>query len=111
MAEGTLIPRSSEMIRECGQYEWDDKGKIVHAPTKARAGAGAEKSHGDRCIAGGVAWLLCSDPSRTGVDKDGGGMNNPPYGSIAWLEAEEAKRRKRFTDDDPPMTLGDVLNH
>ena len=109
MDEGGMVPRSSELIKECGQYEWSEDGKIVHAPTRISKGAGAEKAHGDRCIAGGVAWLLCKDRAQTALDKAGGSVNNPQYGCWAWREARDKADQKRFTDDDPQPTLADVL--
>ena len=33
METGSYIIRSEELIRECGEYEWDS-GKIIHQPTK-----------------------------------------------------------------------------
>ena len=51
MEMGKYTARSEEMIRECGEYEWD-KGKIIHAPTKNRGAT--EKNHGDRCLIEGT---------------------------------------------------------
>jgi len=48
---GTYIPRSMEMLNECGQYEWKN-GKIVHMGSTKSDDEGAKgKSHSDRVIA------------------------------------------------------------
>lgn len=108
MEEGKMVPRSEDLIKECGQYEWADNGKIIYAATKVHSAA-ADKAHGDRCVAGGVAWLLCKDRLQTGLDTDASLKNNPPYGSWAWREQRENADRRGFTDDDPQPTLADVL--
>ena len=35
MDAGDFVPRSQEMIIECGEYEWDGT-KIVHVPSKSK---------------------------------------------------------------------------
>ena len=42
MESGKFIPRSAEMITECGEYTWDGT-KIVHDPSKNKGAA--EKNH------------------------------------------------------------------
>jgi len=54
METGAYIPRSEELVRECGEYEWD-KGKIIHAPTKNHGAQ--EVNHGDRCLIGSTGVL------------------------------------------------------
>lgn len=54
METGAYTVRSVDLIRECGEYEWD-KGKIVHQPTKNRGAT--EKAHGDRCFVKGTMVL------------------------------------------------------
>jgi len=104
--EGVFVPRSDDMIRECGEYEWV-AGKIVHRPTKS-AGE-LEKAHGDRCIAAGVARLLCKDRPGTGLDRPGGNLENPQYGSFGWRQWREEQDQKPWSDDVPQATIEDVL--
>lgn len=106
MEEGSFIPRSAEMIQECGEWEWDSKGKIVHKPTQ-RAGI-APASHGDRCVAGGVLNLLLMDRRRTvGIDKSPESVEGePPYGCLAWRIGQE-KLRKQALDDGSGDDQGD----
>jgi hypothetical protein len=91
-ADGRFEPRDAEMIEECGEYELDSGGKIVHAPSK-RSGAGQE--HGDRCVGAGVAWLLCTDRMKNKLDKPDARRHNPPYGSPAWQMREMDRARSR----------------
>jgi len=106
MDEDRFFPRSADFIAECGEYEWED-GKIVHRPTK-RAGVHG-KAHGDRCVAGGVAWLLCEDRPAVLQDGEERPPRKIPIGSIAWFEQQEGAERRRFTDDEPQMELRDLL--
>lgn len=106
MESGEFIPRSGEMVKECGEYEWE-KGKIVHRPSKSQGMAG--KAHGDRCIAGGVAWLLCKDRPTSGLDESETASHNPPYGCWAWREAQEEAQRREWTDESPQFELQDLL--
>ena len=55
IAMGTFIPRSPELLEECGQYEWKN-GKIVHVGSTKSDDEGAKgKSHSDRVIAAALA--------------------------------------------------------
>ena len=96
--------RSDDLIRECGEYEWE-KGKIIHAPTKNKGAQ--EKAHGDRCIAAGVAYLVYSE-GREGValDKKEEIGQTPEYGSFLWCEQQE---RKRVNSGSPKYGLRDIL--
>ncbi|MFA7176716.1 MAG: hypothetical protein WC114_05675 [Smithellaceae bacterium] len=104
--DDSFTPRSEDLIRECGEYEWEN-GKIIHRPSKS-AGQG-EKAHGDRCIAGGVARLLCKDRPLSGLDKGGVASDNPEYGSFGWREQQDRAARHRWSDDEPQATIEDVL--
>lgn len=104
--DGSFIPRSEDLIRECGEYEWEG-GKIIHRPSKS-AGE-LEKAHGDRCIGGGVAWLLCKDRPGISLDKGSVGVENPAYGSFGWRQRREEEEAKRWSDDVPQATIEDVL--
>ena len=97
-------PRSEDLIRECGEYEWDS-GKIIHQPTKNRGAQ--EKAHGDRTIAGGVAWLIYGE-GLGGVSIDSGGESSetPDYGSFLWREQRE---KKKVESDSPEFGLKDVV--
>ncbi len=106
MENGEFIPRSEDLIRECGEYEWD-KGKIVHRPSKQRGTDG--KAHGDRCVAAGVATLCCKDRPFSGLDNDPEEAENPPYGSFLWRQQREDSGKKRWTKDEPQFSLKDLL--
>jgi len=99
-------PRSVDLVRECGEYEWE-KGKIIHAPTKNRGST--EKAHGDRCIAAGVSWLLYLESASEG-NLDSGRENDqtPEYGS--WLWREERERTRVRNADDPDFCILDVIH-
>jgi len=91
METGACIIRSEDLIRECGEYEWDS-GKIIHQPTKNRGAM--EKAHGDRCIGFGVVYLVFSEDliDGIGVDKNEDAAITPEYGSFLWCEQQEQKR-------------------
>lgn len=104
METGRYIPRSAEMIVECGEYEWED-GKIIHAPTKNRGAV--DKNHGDRCIASGVSWLVYSgDRSTSAVDSETESTQNVEIGSFLWREQQE---RQRVDADSPEFSIRDVM--
>ena len=104
MEMGAYTIRSEDLIRECGEYEWE-KGKIIHQPTKNRGAT--EKAHGDRCIAGGVAWLLYSEGFHgIGIDKDVESGETPEYGSFLWREQRE---QNRVEPGGPAFGLKDVV--
>jgi hypothetical protein len=103
---GDSVPRSVDMIVECGEYEWEG-GKIIHRPTKKAKGDG--RAHGDRCIAFGVAWFCCQDRPLAATDADEEPTQKAPYGSIAWCIEQEALEVKTWNDDHPQMTLHDLL--
>ena len=104
MEMGQYIPRSEEMIVECGQYEWD-KGKIIHAPTKNRGAT--EKNHGDRAIAGGGSWLVFStDNVAVKLDTSEETGETPEYGSFLWREQQEHRRAKSGS---PEWGIRDVV--
>jgi hypothetical protein len=96
--------RSEELVKECGEYEWEN-GKIIHAPTKNKGAT--EKNHGDRCIAAGVAWLMYSEAvGGDAVDKGDETSETPEYGSFLWRERRE---RTRVDSDSPEFGLMDVV--
>jgi hypothetical protein len=104
METGRYIPRSGEMLIECGEYEWDG-GKIIHAPTKNKGAT--EKNHGDRAIAAAGAWLVYSaDNIREKVDSDDEIHKNPEYGSFLWREQQE---RRSANAGSPSYGIRDVL--
>lgn len=104
METGRYIPRSTEMVVECGEYEWED-GKIIHAPTKNRGAV--DKNHGDRCIAAGVSWLVFSaDRSTDAVDKETQQLQNPEVGSFLWRERQEIPQ---VDADSPDFSIRDVM--
>ena len=109
MEEELYTPRSVEMVIECGEYEWV-KGKISHRASRASHVAPA--SHGDRCIAAGVANLLLGDRRSTiGLDKTPESMEaEPPYGCLAWRMGQERLRsRGDDSGDDEEFDLRSIL--
>jgi hypothetical protein len=104
MESGDYTVRSEELVRECGEYEWE-KGKIIHRPTKNREGS--EKAHGDRCIGAGVAWLVYSEGRKgNSVDVSQETGDTPEYGSFLWREQQEAQR---VHSNDPEFGISDLL--
>lgn len=104
MEDGDFTPRSEDMIRECGEYEWEN-GKIVHRPSKNRGTIG--KAHGDRCVAAGVAWLLMEDRPAFSLDNGREDFQNPPYGSPAWRHQQAIARLPN--DEEHFFSLSDLL--
>ena len=98
--------RSEDLIRECGEYEWDG-GKIIHQPTKNKGAT--EKAHGDRCISAGVAWLAYSERNKA-VSLDMGGKtgDTAEYGSFLWRERQE---RTRVNSNSPEFGMRDVVGY
>ncbi len=87
MEADAFTPRSEDFIQECGEYEYE-KGKIIHAPTKNKGAE--EKAHGDRTIAGGVAWLLYLEGlANISIDSNEETGQTPEYGSWLWRERRE----------------------
>lgn len=104
MSDGRFKVRSEDLVRECGEYEWE-KGKIIHRPTKNLEQS--EKAHGDRCIAAGVAWLIFTadrEPDRIDSSEETG--QTPEYGSFLWREQQEEKRAKTGS---PEYCLRDLM--
>lgn len=63
METGEYTIRSGDLIRECGEYEWE-KGKIIHQPTKNHGAT--EKAHGDRCLVAGT--LILTDKGEVPIE-------------------------------------------
>lgn len=105
MDDGKFTPRSEDLITECGEYEWEG-GKIVHRLSRRYKMDG--KAHGDRCVAAGVAWLLCEDRPSRNVDVEGQLRQNAPYGSPAWRH-QQASERSIARQTDRNLTLQDLL--
>ncbi len=105
MEQGKYIPRSADMLVECGEYEWEGS-KIVHAPTKNKGAT--DKNHGDRAIAAAGAWLVYStDNSGEKVDSGDQKDQNPEYGSFLWREMQE---RRNANTGSPRYGIRDVLS-
>jgi hypothetical protein len=105
METGKLVLRSDELIKECGEYEWED-GKIIHAPTKNHGAK--EVNHGDRAIAAGVAWLVYTSEMDGKIDKSEETSETPEYGSWLWREMQE---RSRVEEGSPEFGISDVVNY
>lgn len=107
MKADEFTPRSADLIRECGEYEWD-QGKIIHKLSKTGNFDG--QAHGDRCVGAAVAWLAVCDEKIGNVDKDDEDSEDVPYGSFAWREQQERARERDWRSDDAPMfTLKDLM--
>jgi len=92
MESGKFIPRSAEMITECGEYEWDG-AKIVHSPSKNKGAA--DKNHADRSIASAGCWLVFSNDNVVDkIDSSEEIGQTPEYGSFAWREQQERNHVK-----------------
>lgn len=106
MENGDYIPRSEEMITECGEYEWDGD-KIIHAPTKNKGAT--EKNHGDRAISGGGCWLVFNtDNAATKIDTSEETGQTPEYGSFLWREQQE---RRQVKSGGPEWGIRDVVGY
>lgn len=106
MEQGQYIPRSDEMLIECGEYEWKN-GKVIHAPTQNKGEP--DKNHGDRAIAAAGAWLVYrTDNVADRVDTSEDAGHNPEYGSFLWREQQEQSRSKRGT---PSFSIKDLLGY
>lgn len=105
MEQGRYVPRSQEMLIECGEYEWDG-ARIVHAPTKNKGAT--EKNHGDRAISAAGAWLVfATDNSGKKIDSDVETGQNPEYGSYKWRELREYRK---VDSSSPRYSIRDVLS-
>lgn len=97
--------RSVDLVRECGEYEWEG-GKLIHRPTKNKGAT--EKAHGDRVIATGVAWLLYWGERREkSLDNEDETGQIPDYGSWLWREQRE---RQRVRPGAPDYGIADVVD-
>ena len=106
METGGYTIRSTDLIRECGEYEWDN-GKIIHQPTKNKGAT--EKAHGDRCIAAGVAWLIYLEGlEAVSIDTGEETGQIPEYGSWLWRERRERPVAKSGS---PEFGLKDVVGY
>ncbi|TXH09920.1 MAG: hypothetical protein E6R03_16035 [Hyphomicrobiaceae bacterium] len=106
MQDGKCVPRSEQMIVECGEYEWDGS-KIVHAPTKNRGAT--DKNHADRAISAAGCWLVFNtDNAADKIDKGEETGQTPEYGSWLWREQQE---RKRLDSDSPDYGLRDIIGN
>jgi hypothetical protein len=104
MEMGQYIPRSEDMITECGEYEWDGS-KIIHAPTKNRNSS--DKNHADRAIASGGAWLVyATDNAGDRTDTSDEIGVTPEYGSFLWREQQE---RRQANVGSPRFGIRDVV--
>jgi hypothetical protein len=107
MEQGDFLPRSEDLLRECGEYEYE-KGKLVHRPSKQQGLDG--KPHADRAISAGVAWLAHVDQGIIQLDSENVSPENVPYGCPEWrFQREQAKHRQPDDDDDNDFTLSDLL--
>lgn len=106
MEQGKFIPRSAEMITECGEYEWDGS-KIIHAPSKNKGAS--EKNHADRAISAAGAWLVYStDNAGMKIDTSEETGQTAEYGSFLWREQRE---QRQVNSGSPRYGLRDVVGY
>lgn len=106
MDSGDFVPRSQEMIIECGEYEWDGT-KIVHVPSKSKGEN--NKNHADRAIASAGCWLVFNtDNFVAKIDTDEENGQTPEYGSFKWREDQE---RRAVHSDSPDYGIRDVVGY
>lgn len=104
MEQGKFVPRSEEMITECGEYEWDG-AKIVHTPSKNKGAA--DKNHADRAISAAGCWMVFNtDNATTKIDTDEETGQTPEYGSFLWREQQE---RRSVKSGSPGYGIRDVM--
>jgi hypothetical protein len=106
MEQGKFIPRSEEMIVECGEYEWDG-AKIVHAPSKNKGAS--DKNHADRSISAAGCWLVFNtDNVATKIDTSEEISQTPEYGSFLWREQRERSVAKKGS---PQYGIRDIIGY
>lgn len=104
MEDGKCIPRSEEMIVECGEYEWDGT-KIVHAPSKNKGAS--DKNHADRAISAAGCWLVYNTDSVVDkIDTSEEIGHIPEYGSFLWREQQE---RRGVSSGSPRYGIRDII--
>jgi len=102
MDDRLFTPRSTDLIRECGGWEWSPDGvKIVYKGT----------GHGDRVIAGGLCWKGMKDLQQMGVDGSVQLAQDVRYGTLKWrMEMEKARRLRGREDDGEGFGLRELLS-
>jgi hypothetical protein len=106
MEQGKFVPRSQEMIIECGEYEWDGE-KIVHAPSKNKGAA--DKNHSDRAIAmAGCFMVFNTDNVVHKLDTSDETGDIPEYGSFLWREQRD---RRSVKSGSPGYGLRDIIGY
>lgn len=106
MENGKCVPRSEEMILECGEYEWDG-ASIIHAPTKNKGAT--DKNHADRAISAAGCWLVFNtDNAPDKIDTSEETGQTPQYGSYAWREQQE---RRSVKTGSPRYGIRDVVGY
>ena len=104
MEQGRFVPRSEEMITECGEYEWDG-AKIIHAPSKNKGAS--EKNHADRAISASGCWMVFNtDNASDKIDTNEETGQTPEYGSFLWREQQE---RRGVRKGSPQYGIRDVI--
>ncbi len=104
MEHGKFIPRSQEMIVECGEYEWDGSS-IIHAPSKNKGAT--DKNHADRAIsAAGCLLVFNTDNVADKIDTGEKNDHIPEYGSFLWREQQERRSVKSCS---PGYGIRDVV--
>lgn len=100
---GDAKPRSSVLLEQCEEYEWNN-GKVIHkasANSDSHSGKGA--AHGDCAVAAGLGWLGVETSKQLTADgKPKLAPEDPdayPEGSIGWRRKQRDLERERFAGD------------
>jgi hypothetical protein len=106
MEQGKFVPRSQDMIVECGEYEWDGSS-IIHAPSKNKGAA--DTNHADRAISAAGAWLVFNtDILVAKIDTSEEIGHIPEVGSFLWREQQERRGVKSCS---PGYGIRDVIGY
>jgi hypothetical protein len=95
---GDVSLRSHLLIEECGQYVFNDSGKVEHPKAKTTRDSSARgPSHGDRAIAAAIAMRALGDrpptPPPSSPEEAWQQLEAEEY-SFAWRMGQRAERRE-----------------
>jgi len=89
MDEDEFIPRSDDMLRECGGWE-SDGSQIIYKGT----------GHGDRAIAGGLCCKAMNELRETAIDKnDGAGEHSSQWSMAGRLQKRQEEENREEESD------------
>lgn len=102
-SSGEAKPRSSTLLEQCEEYEWNN-GKVIHkASVNSDSHSGKGAAHGDCAVAAGLGWLGVETAKQLTVDgKPKLAPEDPdayPEGSIGWRRKQRDVERQRSSGD------------